>query len=35
MQLLDNMMLREGVVDNIDTVVPRLQEIMLKAAKSL
>ncbi len=35
LQLLDNMMLREGVIDNIDTVVPRLQDIMLKAAKSL
>ena len=35
LQLLDNMMLREGVVDNIDAVVPRLQDIMLKAARSL
>jgi len=35
LQLLDNMLLREGVMDHIDTVVPRVQDIMLNAAKSL
>jgi molecular chaperone HtpG len=35
LQLLDNMLLREGVMDNIETVVPRLQDIMLNAAKNL
>lgn len=34
-QLLDNMMLREGIIDNIDEVVPRLQDIMLNAAKNM
>jgi len=34
-QLLDNMMLREGVIDNIDTVIPQMQDIMLKASKSI
>ncbi len=34
-QLLDNMMLREGIIDNIDEVVPRIQDIMLNAAKTL
>ena len=33
-QLLDNMMIREGIIDNIDEVVPRIQDIMLSAAKS-
>jgi HSP90 family molecular chaperone len=35
LQMLDNMMMREGVLDNIETVVPQIQGIMLKAAKSL
>jgi molecular chaperone HtpG len=35
LQLLDNMMLREGVVDQIDSIVPRIQDIMFKAAKSI
>jgi molecular chaperone HtpG len=34
-QLLDNMMLREGVIDNIDTVIPQIQDIMLKASKNI
>ena len=34
-QLLDNMMLREGVIDHIDTAVPRIQDIMFRAAKSI
>lgn len=34
-QLLDNMLLREGVLEKIDTVVPRIQDIMLKAAKNI
>ena len=34
-QLLDNMLLREGVIDQIDTIVPRIQDIMHKAAKGL
>ena len=33
-QLLDNMLIREGIIDNIDEVVPRIQDIMLSAAKS-
>jgi len=33
LQLLDNMLLREGVIEKVDTVVPRIQEIMLDAAK--
>lgn len=35
LQLLDNMLLREGVIDNIDTVVPRVHDIMLNSAKNL
>jgi len=35
LQLLDNMMLREGVIDNIDTIVPRVQDIMLQACKNI
>lgn len=31
--LLDNLLIREGVVDNIDDVILRMQNIMLKAAK--
>jgi molecular chaperone HtpG len=34
-QLLDNMLLREGVIDQIDTIVPRIQDIMHQAAKGL
>ena len=32
-QLLDNMMLREGVFDQIDDIIPRIQDIMLQAAR--
>ena len=35
LQLLDNMMLREGVVDQIDSIVPRIQDIMFEAAKNV
>jgi len=34
-QLLDNMMLREGVIDNIDSIIPQIQDIMLKATKNI
>ncbi|MGD2294276.1 MAG: molecular chaperone HtpG [Candidatus Aminicenantes bacterium] len=33
LQLLENMMLREGILEDIDSVVPRLQNIMLWAAQ--
>ncbi len=33
LQLRDNQILREGVLDQIDTIIPRMQEIMLKAAE--
>ena len=32
-QMLDNLLIREGVVDNIDDIILRMQDIMLKAAK--
>jgi len=32
-QMLDNMILREGVLEDIETIVPRIHEIMLEAAK--
>lgn len=32
LQLLDNMILREGVLDGLDEIIPRIQEIMMKAA---
>ncbi len=35
LQLLDNMLLQEGVMEKIDDVVPRIQEIMLTAAKNI
>ncbi|MDQ1350011.1 MAG: molecular chaperone HtpG [Acidobacteriota bacterium] len=34
LQLLDNMILREGVIEEIDYIVPRIQDIMYEAAKS-
>lgn len=34
-QLLDNMLLQEGIIENIESVVPRMQDIMLTAAKSI
>lgn len=34
-QLLDNLLLQEGILENIDSVVPRMQDIMLSAAKSI
>jgi HSP90 family molecular chaperone len=34
-QLFDNMLLREGVLEKIDSVVPRIQDIMLAAAKNM
>ncbi|MFW6129348.1 MAG: molecular chaperone HtpG, partial [Candidatus Aminicenantaceae bacterium] len=33
LQLLDNHMLREGIIEDIDHIVPRIQDIMLQAAK--
>jgi molecular chaperone HtpG len=33
LQMLDNMMLREGLVEDIDSIVFRIQDIMLQAAK--
>lgn len=35
LQLLDNLVLREGILDDIDRIVPRIQDIMLQAAKKL
>jgi molecular chaperone HtpG len=35
LQLLDNMLLREGVVEDVEAVVPRVQQIMLQAAKAV
>lgn len=35
LQLLDNMLLQEGVMEKMDDVVPRIQEIMLTAAKNI
>lgn len=35
LQLLDNMLLREGIIDDIDEIVPRIQKIMLHAAKKI
>jgi molecular chaperone HtpG len=35
LQLLDNLLLREGVMTDIESVVPRIQEIMLQAAKTV
>lgn len=34
-QLLDNMILREGVLDQIEHIVPRIHDIMLEAAKNV
>jgi molecular chaperone HtpG len=34
LQMLDNMFLREGILDNIDAVIPRIQQIMLEALKN-
>ena len=33
-QLLDNMILREGVTEEIETIVPRIHDIMFKAAQT-
>jgi HSP90 family molecular chaperone len=33
LQLLDNLLLREGIIDNIDDIVPRIQNIMLQAVR--
>jgi len=35
LQLLDNLILREGVMDNFDEMVERINEIMLKAAENI
>jgi molecular chaperone HtpG len=35
LQLLDNMIIREGVLDEIDHVLPRIHDIMLQAAKNI
>ena len=35
LQLLDNMILREGVLDQIEHIVPRINDIMLEAAKNI
>lgn len=35
LQMLDNMLLREGVLEDIDHIVPRIQQIMLQAAKKI
>jgi molecular chaperone HtpG len=34
LQMLDNMILREGVIEDIDYIVPRIQDIMYEAAKN-
>ncbi|MCP4154548.1 MAG: molecular chaperone HtpG [bacterium] len=33
LQLLDNLIMREGIIENIENIVPRLHEIMYEAAK--
>ncbi len=35
LQLLDNLILREGVLDEIEHIVPRIHDIMLNAAKNI
>jgi len=35
LQLLDNLILREGVFDNFDEMVERINDIMLKAAENI
>lgn len=35
LQLLDNLLLREGIIDDVDNIVPRVQEIMFLAAKKI
>ncbi len=35
LQLLDNMIIREGALDEIDHVIPRIHDIMLQAAKNI
>jgi molecular chaperone HtpG len=35
LQLLDNMILRAGILENVDTIIPRIQDIMLEAAKNM
>lgn len=35
LQMLDNMILREGVLDQIEHIVPRINDIMLEAAKNI
>jgi HSP90 family molecular chaperone len=35
LQMLDNMMLREGMVEEVDSIVARIQSIMLQAAKKV
>ena len=35
LQLLDNMIIREGGLDEIDHVIPRIHDIMLQAAKNV
>ena len=35
LQLLDNLILREGVFDNFDEMVDRINDIMLKAAENI
>lgn len=34
LQMLDNMILREGVLDGIDEIIPRIHEIMIKASEN-
>lgn len=35
LQLLDNMILRAGIVEEVDTIIPRIQDIMLEAVKNI
>ena len=35
LQMLDNQLLREGILDDIDRIVPQIQDIMIQAAKKL
>jgi molecular chaperone HtpG len=35
LQLLDNLLLREGIIDDVDSIIPRVQDIMLLAAKTI
>ena len=35
LQLLDNLLIRDGLLEDLDSAIPRIQEIMLLAAKNV